>query len=646
MEAEEEKTTRRTPAARAPVATDHVIIPSGAAHMPVLPVSAAVASINLQSGATLTLGNRSLTVAGVSTLAGKLVFSGAGEFNALGDVNCSGGIVAAQSVFRLAGASPQNATFNGITLYEFSIENPSVTLGGDFACNRFTVGDGATACDVGFSSGMTMAPAEFNVSGDTSVTNVTLHAAPPSGTWHLNASKASVSGAKVSGSDASEGVMVVPVACADEGGNSNWLFNDTRAKWSGAADSAFDNTANWQGATVPGADDDVLVAVANPMVISSGASLHSLTLADGASVTIDSALAVAGSVTVGDGATLAWNRPGTIGGNLAVHAGGTLTHSGNTTTEANKLDLAVGGNGLIESGAEVDVKGKGYMTGKGPGWGVTAGGAGASHGGRGYKSNPIGVNKVCYGSVLCPTNCGSGGLDNTYPGYGGGVAVLKFTGALVLDGEIDADGTGVSFYTASGGSVWISAASLTGGGAVHAHGGDGTASNLGGGGRIAAYVTAARDTGGFIGTLGAHGGAQSGVKANGSAGTVYIETAANQAGRGMLLIANKPNSVNQKPDEDMTDLPSGSLCAANEGRDVFVDVGYYGTLNLTADFRVSDLRLIGSTSRVKLNGHTLGIRARRHALGVNETAQVIPGGTEENPGRIVWLPGSTLIFLR
>ena len=199
--------TNWTPAARAPVATDHVIIPSGAAHMPVLPVSAVVASINLQSGATLTLGNRSLTVAGVSTLAGKLVFSGAGEFNALGDVNCSGVIVAAQSVFRLAGASSQSAKFSGITLYELSIENPSVTIGGDFACNRFSVGDGATAYDVGFSSGMTMAATEFIVGGDTSVTNVTLHTAPPSGTWHLNASKASVSGAKVSGSDASAGVF-------------------------------------------------------------------------------------------------------------------------------------------------------------------------------------------------------------------------------------------------------------------------------------------------------------------------------------------------------------------------------------------------------------------------------------------------------
>ncbi len=96
----------------------------------------------------------------------------------------------------------------------------------------------------------------------------------------------------------------------------------------------------------------------------------------------------------------------------------------------------------------------------------------------------------------------------------------------------------------------------------------------------------------------------------------------------------------------MTDLPSGSLCAANEGRDIYVDVGYYGTLNLTADFRISDLRLLDSTSRVKLNGYTLSIRARRHALGVNEAIQVIPCGTVENPGKIVWLPSATLIYLR
>lgn len=44
-------------------------------------------------------------------------------------------------------------------------------------------------------------------------------------------------------------------------------------------------------------------------------------------------------------------------------------------------------------------------------------------------------------------------------------------------------------------------------------------------------------------------------------------------------------------------------------------------------------------------GHTLFIHSLRHALGVNDS-QIVPGGTSENPGKIVWLTPPTMLLLR
>ncbi len=54
---------------------------------------------------------------------------------------------------------------------------------------------------------------------------------------------------------------------------------------------------------------------------------------------------------------------------------------------------------------------------------------------------------------------------------------LAVTGSVTINGTLDADGADAGYYTGAGGSIWLTAASLTGAGSIHADGG--TARQLG-----------------------------------------------------------------------------------------------------------------------------------------------------------------------
>jgi len=123
---------------------------------------------------------------------------------------------------------------------------------------------------------------------------------------------------------------------------------------------------------------------------------------------------------------------------------------------------------------------------------------GGSHGGRGaYGRDP-------YGSAETPILPGAGGSypmpEGTYGGAGGGVVRIDAE-VVHLDGFILADGErgkpestidGQKLHAGgAGGSIWITADSLSGSGAIHADGGLGSGTipqGRGGGGRIALYA--------------------------------------------------------------------------------------------------------------------------------------------------------------
>ena len=636
-------------AGRVPIMTDIAVVPGGTSHSPVLSASVTVAGLSVSNSASLSLGGKTMTVTGPTYSAGALDFTSGGTLVGQDAVSISG-TVSIGGDLRLEAASAQSVTITGVAFQTIEVLSPAISFSGGIDAATLRIGDGATTIAAAFANGMTVKATDFVVVGDTNSAPVSLSCATSGGTWRLNAVSASVTGAVVSGSDASPGALIVPDASTDRGGNVNWLFNDTRAHWTGAVDSAFDNAGNWASGTVPGANDDVVISGSTAaMIVSSPAAIHGISVESGATATINARLDVASAVSIGDGATIKWNVPGTIGGNLAVLPGGKLTHSSNLTTEANKLDLSIGGGGYVAAGASVNVSGMGYGYSSnkayGPGGGTAnnTGNTGASYGGRGY-GGAGGVGKPCYGSYLCPTNCGSAGSWGD-GGAGGGAVHLAFAGDLVVDGEIAADGgRGGTYYTGSGGSIWISAASLGGAGAIHATGSPtGGNSCFGGGGRIAIYTrTPDEIAAAFGGTILAHGGYlyTTGRSINGSAGTVYLENGSDGDGRGWVRIANRAGMTTRSDGSDKTDLPSPSLCDPKETRNAFFLVEEYGTLNLTADTKISDLTM-DSTARLQLNGFTLRIKTREHTL----KGTIVAGGTAGNPGKIVW-DGATILMLR
>ncbi|MFN0129107.1 MAG: RHS repeat-associated core domain-containing protein [Verrucomicrobiales bacterium] len=221
---------------------------------------------------------------------------------------------------------------------------------------------------------------------------------------------------------------------------------------------------------------------------------------------------------------------------LALADGTVLTCPASTATEMHKLELNVPGTISVDATSRIDVSGKGYLAGRTTG-NTTTGGVtiygGASHGGLGgvgRSSGPLGTVNVAYGDYADPQDWGSGGGSNA---SGGGLVQLT-AGALVLDGQILADGvtTEVSGVGggASGGGVRLEVQTLSGAGLIRARGSNGTAwanqngfgsGGGGAGGRVAVY---AQDSSGFtlakLTAPGGNGGDQ--FTNNGGPGTVYV----------------------------------------------------------------------------------------------------------------------------
>ncbi|MCC6228698.1 MAG: hypothetical protein IT432_05670, partial [Phycisphaerales bacterium] len=206
-----------------------------------------------------------------------------------------------------------------------------------------------------------------------------------------------------------------------------------------------------------------------------------------------------------------------ISSGVVTH-GNSFTHdySGGAGTDVvHGMYLIVTGDVVIEAGGSIEVSGRGYWHGVGPGDGNGYYAGGGYGGSGGEYSSGYGVP---YGSASQPTDLGSSG----HVGVGGGAVRLVVSGALTVDGSVLANGeNGGGNGSGSGGSIWISAGTLSGVGSIRANGGSSTNyGGGGGGGRIA--IDAAGTT--FSGAMQAYSGQNSttGGLYNGGAGTIYL----------------------------------------------------------------------------------------------------------------------------
>jgi hypothetical protein len=211
------------------------------------------------------------------------------------------------------------------------------------------------------------------------------------------------------------------------------------------------------------------------------------------------------------------------------------------TTQVNPLISA--DRATIEDSAGIQLDGRGYASGQGPGlgrslftspFGYTGGGGGA--GGNGGTSAYGAVGGASYGVVdgnagtIGFTSGSGGGVGNgngtnNMGGAGGGAVAISVAGLLTLNGTITANGNvglGQGSGGGSGGGIYLAVGGISGHGALFANGGSGDMpyGGGGGGGRIAVISSSNL----FTGTMSARGGAGANY---GGAGTIYIRSSPN-----------------------------------------------------------------------------------------------------------------------
>ncbi|MCK5474021.1 MAG: hypothetical protein KAI53_01325, partial [Candidatus Aenigmarchaeota archaeon] len=210
-------------------------------------------------------------------------------------------------------------------------------------------------------------------------------------------------------------------------------------------------------------------------------------------------------------------------------AGARLSQVANGIDKTYWLDITVF-DLTIEENAAIDVSGKGYSGGNGPGadGGLTygnltdpndlgsGGGSAACCSGSGGSYGGVGGGGGCNGACGGPTG-----------GSGGGIIRLNIFGTLTNNGSILANGAngggGINSAAGggSGGTVYLYVGTLAGNGSITSNGGNGgsaqTTAGAGGGGRIAIYYTVKT----FNGAINAYGGSGN---QNGGAGTIYLKT--------------------------------------------------------------------------------------------------------------------------
>ena len=265
-----------------------------------------------------------------------------------------------------------------------------------------------------------------------------------------------------------------------------------------------------------------------------------------------------------------------------------------------------------------------------------------SHGGRsiylGRDASGALVSKA-YDSVFAPRLPGStagaglgvGATSKTQ--RSGGAVRMVVGGTLTLDGEAtvsgqpedrDKNGNYGNRTGGAGGSLDITAARLAGAGTMRANGGNYNEFS-GPGGRIAVRLTASgADFTAFTGRIEAGGGSWRKGGAidptpDASAGTVYLETAADGDKGGIVRIAMDPVNAKYIKDRIKGNSPANtnttemvSLGYGGDDIKAYKKVRYiienYGRAAVNTDFRAQSVTLADGTAALDLEGHTLTLR--------------------------------------
>jgi len=627
-------------AARAPLSTDRIRIPATAVQ-PVLATDIASLDLTVEAGASLDLAEHNYTVTDKLALNGTITSSGTPVVTVGGDCSLTGGAFEGDGLtLTLSGGAERIQYFGpGGTEVPHLVLNPGVgglTVTQGVVAAYLTV-NAPAARTVAFAPGITV-KARVDARFVSSESNLTLASTTAGQAWNLSVPcQVSATGVTVSDSTVS-GTVVLAEDSTDDGRNVNWDFGTI-------------TPFHWTASATPPAETDIAYVDSVLTASASAIKARKLTFRKGAvfSLPKTATLNVTEGIFVEDGATVTLDGKVTAGGNFQIASGGTVTHSQSlNTTTVYTLDLTVGGDLVVEAGGAIDLTGKGYALNVGPG----TNGGGGSHAGRGQNHGAVlETFNYTYGSAIWPVNPGSGGAQSA----GGGAAKLVVAGSAYVNGTITTTGANSgAHWSGSGGSVALRAAALVGTGTISANGGDVASAYVGAGGRIAVILTGTGEkVSRFTGSIQAYSGRISTDAVPvpvGSAGTVYFEEATDESGKGRVIVDNSVNGADSSGSgydgcKARTDYPvtNDKTVPEDESKNITWTLKNYVALNVTKDAKIGNLFVEGARPKIYLNGHILKVNATHHKLGTNESVQIIPGGTAENPGRIIWKQGFAII---
>ena len=512
---------------------DAAIIPSGCTVYPQLKKHTAVWALSVAEGAALDLNNFNLSISHDFANTGTVTCVGAEQITVVGNVTFgdSDVFVPANSTLVLAGTAAQTAdlcgnSFNVISA-EVSGEDRGVSFLNGFAAQKFT-------CMPTNDIALTFSPEGVFDSVAWQVVaasggDLSLNSTAAGTYWHLKARPGAVfSGVTVNDSDASSGATVYS---SDYTGDHNVNWSAEGTFWTGGASTSWNDPGNWSG----GVPDATKVAIVLPSekvpVIGEATSVRELIVGNGvdaAEMTVNAALTVVEDLSIVNFGKITANKPIVVSNDVTIASGGVITHA---ALCGGKVDITVLGDMSVSVRGKVDVtqcgySGSFYHDNDGPGASAyMEAAAPAAYGGRAASAI-----KPCYGSIRQPIDWGSGGFHwqvaygTAKQRSGGGAIRLSVAGILTVDGEIRADGCSpeYAYNTGTGGSIWLSAAVLRGGGTISCR--PGKDPDPQGGGRMAIYQTEATDLSAFTGTF------------DSREGTRYIENNGDVPGRGMLIL--------------------------------------------------------------------------------------------------------------
>ena len=625
---------------RIPVETDVVVVPNRAIS-PTLSVNTMLNSFVVEEGATLSLNGNNLTVTNSISVAGKIIAQGTETLTFSGDVSIEpNGFDCAFSRLFIEGSNNQQIDFGNCELWHLSISKSGgeIQFANNINANGRLVLEASGATVMNFAPGSNIKCFSLDIVGNN---NLTLQGQ----TWNLDVAGVSrVRAVKIGGCTAVNGRILARAGSVDLGSNDNIVFSDDEVVWIGGSTGNFETPANWSGGVVPRQEDDVILDGAVTVTINEPITIKSLEiggLGNSSKLVVKNSLTVAGDITINNSGTIVADKSIEVGGSVFVCSGGLITHNANADTELYKVEIESDGVFYLEEGANINVSEKGYAVAKGPGAGGYDGGNnGASHGGIGCghinkKTTP--PHAPCYGSLLKPINLGSGG--KTGGGPGGGAVRIFAGGEMRIDGVINAEAKhGSSYYPGSGGSIYLKCALLSGEGKISVNGGNVSIDCPGGGGRIAVYETEATDWSAWHGQMTAYGGivSTSGVSAlpGASAGTIYLQTAADVPGGGIVKIDNR-GGWNFGADLPVLANPIDGKRAYTATR---FQLGNGGSIRLRGDVRVKDIALDHSKSYLYVLANQLSILSTEHINRKGWLGNV----TLSEGGEIIWIKGFVL----